>query len=171
MLKRKYSLNTSRITLYQYNIFLCCFFTLMTQMPANFKTLLFTLSITFSLHNNKKKAKQLDKLTSNSINFAVLVMCRKSCAVSRQHCMHPKCTWKAGRPHTVTQTAGFIHRLVKLCRQPHRLQPVSYPFTGSLFTDDQIIASRTLWKAQGQFVEGQCWEMWILRQWKEEQTK
>lgn len=60
-------------------------------------------------------------------------MCRKSrTAVSRQHCMHPKCTWKAGRPHTVTQTAGFIHRLDKLCRQAHQLQPVSYPFTGCL---------------------------------------
>lgn len=46
----------------------------------------------------------------------------------RQHCS----TSKPGRPHTVIQTAGFIHRLDKLCRRPHQLQPVSYPFTGYL---------------------------------------
>ena len=43
-----------------------------------------------------------------------------------------KCTSNAERPHTATQTAGFIHRLDKLCRRPHQLQPVSYPFTGCL---------------------------------------
>lgn len=53
---------------------------------VNFKTQSFTLSITFTLH------KKRSKLTLNSVIFAVLFMCRKSCEASRQHCMHPKCT-------------------------------------------------------------------------------
>lgn len=66
-----------------------------------------------------------------------------------------KRTSKAGRLHTVTQTAGFIHRLDKLCRRLHQLQSAIH--SRAVFTDDQIIARRTLWKAHGRLVEGQRW--------------
>lgn len=49
--------------------------------------------------------------------------------MSRLHCSTTQAHIKAGRPHTLTQTAGFIHRLDKLCRRSHQLLPVSYPFT------------------------------------------
>lgn len=96
------------------------------QMEFNFQAL---VNITKARCNNLRNMIADPAISTVLVTVQDVTDCSK-CPDSTA--VHQKSTSKAGRPHTVTQTAGFIHRLDKLCGQSHQLQPGSYPFTGCL---------------------------------------